>query len=266
MGMTEMAEDLDGQAGKSSSAIGKAFAVLEALRSASGPMTLSAVAAEAGIAASSAHSIMSQLLDYDAVVQDEEKRYRLGPTLLYLGAAFARGTRVYRSVWIELVTAANELSVTAALAVPWDDYHLILNSHRAPNSDVAVPYGGRIPLDAASWGKVYYAYSGAEIPKTLTRYTGASIVDRARFAEEVQATRTAGYAIDDEEFHEGVAGVCAAVTGQGSDYEGLVSFVAPKSRIGDLGFEALGRRLATLASRASLTLGDRNRLRFFGTE
>jgi DNA-binding IclR family transcriptional regulator len=266
MRMTETAEDLDIQAGKSSSAIGKAFAVLEALRNATGPMTLSSVAAEAGMAASSAHSIMSQLLDQDAVIQDEEKRYRLGPTLLHLGASFARGTRVYRSVWIELVTAANELFVTAALAVPWGEHHLILNSHRAPNSDVAVPYGGRIPLDAASWGKAYYAYARAAIPKSLTRYTNASIVDAAKFAEEVQATRTRGYAIDDEEFYDGVAGVCAAVTGQGSEYEGLVSFLAPKSRVEELGFEPLGRRLATLASRASLTLGDRNRLRFFGAE
>lgn len=264
--MTQTAEELDAQAGKSSSAIGKAFAVLHALRDASAPMTLSAVAAEAGIAASSAHSIMNQLLDQDAVVQDEEKRYRLGPSLLYLGTSFARGTRVYRSVWIELVTAANELCVTAALAVPWNDRHLILNSHRAPNSDVAVPYGGRVPLDAASWGKVYYAYSGKPVPTTLTRYTDASIIEPAKFSEQVRITRARGYAIDEEEFHDGVAGICCAVTGQGGGYEGLVSFLAPKSCIEDIGFDVLGRRLAALASRASLTLGDRNRLPFFGSE
>lgn len=263
--MNETAEELDLNSAKSSSAIGKAFAVLAALRGATSPMTLTSVASAAGVAPSSAHSILNQLLEQDAVVQDEEKRYRLGPVMLYLGASFARGTRAYRSVWIELVTTANELSVTAALAVPWDGFHLVLNSHRAANSDVAVPYGGRVPLDAASWGKVYYAASGAAVPKKLTRYTPSSIVDKAKFEAQIELTRTRGWAIDDEEYHEGVAGVCAAITGQ-LGYEGLVSFLAPKSRIQELEFARIGRRLADLAARASLTLGDGSRHRFFGTE
>jgi DNA-binding IclR family transcriptional regulator len=254
--MTQFAEsDAEVGSAKSSSAIGKAFAVLDALRDAASPVTLTAVAASAGIAPSSAHSILAQLLEQDAVIQDEEKRYRLGPSLFYLGAAYARGTRLYRSIWIELVTAS--------LAVPWNDHHLVLNSHRAPHSDVAVPFGGRVPLDAASWGKVYYAASGAPVPKKLTRYTSASIVDRAKFEEQLSVVRTKGYAIDDEEYRDGIGGVCASVTGQ-SGYEGLVSFLAPKPRIEELGFDRIGRQLANLAARASLTLGDGSRLQFFG--
>jgi len=263
--MTDLVEDLDVNGSKSSSAIGKAFAVLAALRGATSPMTLTAVASAAGIAASSAHSILNQLLDQQVVIQDDEKRYTLGPRLLYLGAAYARGTRLYRSVWIELVTTANELSVTAALAVPWDEHHLVLNSHRAARSDVAVPYGGRVPLDAASWGKIYYGYNDLPVPKRLTKYTSASILDRAAYEAAAREARTRGYAVDDEEFHDGVAGVCAAITGQ-FGYEGLVSFLAPKPRIEELTFDNLGRRLAGLAARASLTLGDGGRLRFFGTE
>jgi DNA-binding IclR family transcriptional regulator len=263
--MTQAADELEGSAGKSSSAIGKAFAVLGELRKGAAPMTLTALASAAGLAPSSAHSIVNQLLEQGALTQDEEKRYQLGPTLLYLGASYARGTRAYRSVWIELVTAANELSVTAALAVPWEGHHLVLNSHRAANSDVAVPYGGRVPLDAASWGKVYFAVSGDPLPKKLARYTPSSIVDPAKFEEEVRLTQTVGYAVDDEEFREGVAGVCAALTGQ-YGYEGLISFLAPKQRIEELQFDQLGQRLNTLAARASLTLGDRSRLRSFTME
>jgi DNA-binding IclR family transcriptional regulator len=265
LALTDVAENLELTGAKSGSAIGKAFAVMEALRQSVTPMTLTAVAAAAGIAPSSAHSIVSQLLDQDAVVQDEEKRYRLGPNLLYLGAQYARGSLPYRAVWIELVSTANELSVTAALAVPWKGQHFVLNSHRAANSDVAVPYGGRVPLEAASWGKAYFAATGEPVPDSLPRYTAKSIVDRAKFEEEVQLTKSLGYAVDDEEFHDGVGGVCAAVTGQ-AGYEGLVSLLAPKSRIQEVGFEHLGSRLAALAARASLTLGDGSRLRFFGTE
>jgi len=262
--MTQAVEETEAHIGKSSSAIGKGFAVLEALRKQS-PMTLTALAAATGMAPSSAHSIVNQLLEVDAVTQDEEKRYQLGPVLMHLGASYARSTSAYRSVWIELVTTANELSVTAALAVPWDGYHLVLNSHRAAKSDVAVPYGGRVPLDAASWGKVYYAVSGEPLPKELKAYTPSSIVDRAEFEQQVRLTKSEGYATDNEEFREGVAGVCAALTSQ-NGYEGLISFLGPKPHIEELRLEWLGQRLATLAARASLTMGDGSRLRFFSVE
>jgi DNA-binding IclR family transcriptional regulator len=261
--MTRSSDGEDPASPKSSSAIGKAFNVLLSLRKTGGPTTLTALSEDAGIAPSSAHTILSQLLTEDAVAQDEERRYQLGPTLLYLGAAYARSSRIYRAVWIELVTAANQNSVTAAMAVPWHDHHLVLNAHRAANSDVAVPYGGRVPLDAASWGKVYYATSGQPLPKRLGRYTAASITDLGKFKDEIESTNRLGYAVDAEEYQDGIVGVCSAVTSE-SGYEGLISFLAPKETLDELSLTRLGILLAGLASRASLALGDEERLRVFG--
>jgi DNA-binding IclR family transcriptional regulator len=263
--MSPVSDESDISSARSSSTISKAFTVLLALRRASSPLTLTAVAESVGIAPSSAHALLNQLMDQGAIAQDEEKRYQLGPTMLYLGAAYARSSRIYRSVWIELVTAANELSVTAALAVTWDDHHLVLNSHRAADSEVAVPFGGRVPLEAGSWGKTYYAATGAPLPAKLTGYTPSTITDRTKFEAELKQVRTLGYAIDDEEYDLGVGGVCAAITSD-SGYEGLISFLASRAKVDELRFETLGRRLANLAARASLTLGDSSRVRFFGSE
>ncbi|WP_181411076.1 helix-turn-helix domain-containing protein [Nocardioides humi] len=146
------------------SAIGKAVAVLGALRNANGPMTLTAIAEAIGVAPSSAHSILSHLLKESMVLQVQDKRYELGPQVFYLGAGFARSTPVYRATWMELVDAAAELSVTSAVAVPWGDTFLVLNSHRAGRTNVAMPFGGRVPLDASSWGKVYFAWAGVKPP------------------------------------------------------------------------------------------------------
>jgi DNA-binding IclR family transcriptional regulator len=258
-------EEYDPSSAKVTSAIGKAFTVLRALRHARSAMTLTAIAEEAGIATSSAHSILSHLLEQDAVVQDEEKRYRLGPALLYLGASYARSSKIYRSVWIELVTAANELSVTAAMAVTWDAHHLVLNSHRGRSSNVEIPQGGRVPLDAGSWGKAYFATTGEEPPTKLARYTPATITDRAEFLEHLDRTRRLGYAVDDEEYDRGVGGVCSAITSD-LGYEGLISLLAPKALIEELTFERMGDQLSNLAARASLALGDIGRLRLFGGE
>lgn len=250
--------------GATNSALGKAFAVLQTLRDSPGPMTLTAIADSVGIAPSSAHSILSHLLGVSAVVQVQDKRYELGPQLFYLGSAFARGQAIYRSVWMELINAAAEYRVTAAIAVPWKDHHLVLNSHRSGGSEVAIPFGGRVPLDAASWGKVYYAWSGAPVPDKLEAHTTQSITDRKAFIAELETVRRTGYATDKGEYFEGVGGVGAPVTSV-NGYEGLACFVASLEQIEELDEAQLGRRIASLTSRASLALGDSERIRFFGT-
>jgi len=248
-----------------SGAIAKAFAVLRVLRSAPTPLPLTTIAEEVGLAPSSLHSILAQLVEQDAVHQDDDKRYDLGPSLFYIGAVYARDSRVSRAIWFDLVTAANELGVTAVLAVTWADHHFILDTHQAGEFNIAVPQGGRVPLDAGSWGKAYYHWSGIEPPSKLHRYTPASIVDPQQFAEELEVVRKNGYGMDHAEFAEGVGGVCAAITSS-AGYEGLASFVAPLSRIEELSFAAVGRRVSAVASRASLTLGDRSRVPLFGLE
>ena len=250
---------------KASSAIEKAFAVLALLRESPAPLTLSGIAAATGVAASSAHATLTYLLRLDAVSLTEHKRYALGPVLHYLGSSYARSTPMYRTAWIEVVNVANELGVTAAMAVEWDGRHLILNAHRARGSDVAVPFGGGIPLTAASWGKVYYGWSGAEMPKTLEAHTVHSIVDLEEFGKAVNTALALGYASDLEEFYPGVYGVSAAVTSS-RGYEGLVAFLGSKESMTALGMASVGERLARIADRASHSLGDTDRLRLFGSD
>lgn len=248
-----------------SSAVARAFAVLRVLRRAAEPLPLTRIAAEVGIAPSSAHSILNQLLAEAAIMQDGEKRYALGPSVFYIGSAYARSSRIYRSIWMELVSAANELAVTVALAVPWEEHHLVIAAHRAGDSDVAVPFGGRVPLAGGSWGKVYYAWSGTSTPATLERFTATTITDPAEWQRELELTREKGYAVDREEFSEGTGALASPITSS-VGYEGLASMLAPIEQVETLTFEALGRRLSTLAARASLSLGDHERVRLFGME
>jgi IclR family acetate operon transcriptional repressor len=246
------------------SAINKAFTALRILRASPVPVTVTALAKGVGVAPSSAHAILGHLVSEGAVVQLQDKRYTLGPALFHLGASFAAGTPVYRSMWLELGQVANELGVTAAVAVPWDDHHLVLNAHAGGPTDIAIPFGGRIPLAASSWGKVYYGWSGEPVPPVIPRYTERSVTDRDALLAEVEEARTRGYAVDEGEYADDVGGVCAPVT-SADGYEGLASLIAPLERLHHLGTAVLGRRLAGLASRASLALGDSERVRFFGS-
>src|SRR5581483_6714358 len=245
------------------SSISRAFEIIRVLRRTSSSMTLTSLAEAVGIAPSTAHSILTELLAQGIVDQDGDKRYRLGPALYYVGSAFARGTPVYRSIWMELVDLANEFELTASVAVPWDDHHLILMSHPGGRGGVDVAFGGMVPLQGGSWGKAYYAWSGREIPKTLTKFTEHSITDQARYRKEVEKARVDGFAADHEEFAAGIGGVASGVTSS-AGYEGLASLMGPMAQFEERTFDKSGRRLAGLTSRACLSLGDLGRVRAVG--
>lgn len=252
------------QSERGSSGIGRIFSVVRVLRRSSTALSLTAVSQQAGIAASTAHSLLTELLAHGAVTLDENKRYRLGPSLFYLGSAFARGTPLFRSTWIELVDMANEFGVTGALAVPWDEHHLIIGAHQGGRRGVDVAFGGRVPLDGGSWGKAYFALAGQPLPAKLVSYTSKTVTDHSEYQRQLDGARTLGYSVDSEEFADGVAGVGAGVTSD-RGYEGLASLMwsvgAP-----EIDTDVVGRRLAALTARASLSLGDNRRVASVGIE
>jgi DNA-binding IclR family transcriptional regulator len=246
------------------SAVTKAFNVLRLLRRSQNAVSVSEVARSVRIAPSTAHAILGELQAQGAVTQDADKRYRLGPATYYLGAAFARSAPISRGIWNELTEVARELSVTAAIAVPWENHHLILNVHQHGDGELEVAFGGRVPIDAGSWGKAYFAWSDID-PGASTPFTSRSVTDPAEYRAQVERTRERGYATDCEEFTLGVGAVAAGVTGE-RGFEGIASLMAPISHMDELGFDVVGRRLAGVASRASFALGDLRRMKVVGVE
>ncbi len=246
------------------SAVTKAFNVLRLMRRSPSAVSVSEVARSVHVAASTAHAILSELQAQGAVTQDADKRYRLGPATYYLGAAFARSAPISRGIWNELTEVARELSVTAAIAVPWENHHLILNVHQHGDGELEVAFGGRVPIDAGSWGKAYFAWSHTD-SGAPTRFTSRSVTDPAEYRAQVERAREHGYATDSEEFTMGVGAVAAGVTGE-RGFEGIASLLTHISHMDELGFDVVGRRLAGLAARASFALGDLRRMKVVGVE
>jgi DNA-binding IclR family transcriptional regulator len=248
-----------------SSAVTKAFNILGLLRRSPTSMSVTEVARSVHIAPSTAHAILAELHGQGAVTQDLDRRYRLGPASFYLGAAFARNVPIYRGIWSELTDLARELSLTAVIAVPWDNHHLMLNVHGDGGGEIDVAFGGRVPIDAGSFGKAYYAWSEQPPPDSLTQFTPMTITDPAEYRAQIERTRERGFGTDAEEFTLGVGAVASGVTSE-RGFEGVASLIGPISQMNELGLEAAGRRLAGLASRASFALGDLHRMKVVGVE
>src|SRR5690242_11001859 len=121
-------------------AVNKAFRIIRLLRRSPAALSLADIAHEMRVAPSTAHAVLVELVDQGVVIQEETRRYRLGPALFYVGSAYARNAAIYRSVWNELVELARDVGLTAVIAIPWEEHHLILNVHRdgTPTIEVAV--------------------------------------------------------------------------------------------------------------------------------
>lgn len=239
------------------------FDTIAVLRRASTPLSLTEIAKTLKIAPSSAHAILNVLRAEDVVTIDRDKRYRLGPAVFYLGASYARNTPIYRATWNELVALAHDLGLSTAIAVPWQDHHLILAVNQYARPPIGLGIGSRVPLQGGSYGKAYYAWSGARIPSTLTRFTPATITSITQYRREVQRTKDAGYAIDKEEFVAAIGAVAVAITSS-EGYQGLAALMASIDQMNKVGMDLAGNQLAVIASRASVILGDRKRQNLWG--
>jgi DNA-binding IclR family transcriptional regulator len=81
--------------------------------------------------------------------------------------------------------------------------------------------GARLPLLVGATGKTFMAsmadHEAEHIIRTvgLRRNTERSIIDPERYMEEIRKARDCGYALDDEEYLQGVRAVAASIHAQG---------------------------------------------------
>jgi IclR family acetate operon transcriptional repressor len=239
------------------------FDVIAALRDAHRPLSLTEVARAAQLAPSSTHSMLSALLSRQVAVINADKKYSLGPALFHYGTSYAKQTGLYRSTWRGVVSLAHEYGMAAALSVPWEAHHLVLAVHDEPDAAVRLGIGSRIPLDAGSYGKIYFAYAGVAGPAVLTRYTASTSTEPVRFGAELEVVRRRGYALDEGEYVADVRAVAAAVTSS-DGYEGLVALMSSSSSGQSRDLTEIGERLALFCARASAILGDSRREPAYG--
>jgi IclR family acetate operon transcriptional repressor len=101
---------------------------------------------------------------------------------------------------------------------------------------VAYPVGERFPLHASASGKLFLAYLAAEDRARLLRgkreaYTEATLVERVRLLEEIEAIRKCGYSIDDNEREVGVRCVAAPVRNPRGQVAAAISLTGPTLRL-----------------------------------
>ncbi len=201
----------------------KAFQILDLVARRDNRLTISDLSRELGIGKSTVHGITQALEGIGAVVRDEKtRRYTLGMTLFELAhKVYARIDLkdLARPILEDLMRSTRQ---SVFLGIRSGDRVSIIDIiESVQDLKITAHIGARLPLLVGATGKVFMAslaeQEAAQLIRTLglRRVTQRSITDPNRYLEEIRKARESGYALDDEEYMQGIRAVAAPIHAPG---------------------------------------------------
>lgn len=219
--------------------VDRALDLLEALAGANGEVSITALAERTRLHVSTAHRLLATLLRREYVRQNPDtSRYYAGAKLATLGDGRSRFGELRSRARPVLRSLAEATRETANLSVLDDTDAVYLETMPGPQIvRLFTTVGNRVPLHATGAGKALLAW--LPLPRRealiermdLRPHTPQTIVDRDALRHALDEIRERGYAVDDEEFDEGVRCVAVPVGPVGAPLAAL-SVSGPASRLG----------------------------------
>ena len=221
-------------------AVGKALVILETLVESPRPLSLGAVVERTRIPKSTAHRVLSLLVERGWVRQTGQG-YALGHVLLRAAASAEASFDVRREAQPFLEQLRDDLDETVHLAMLDQEYRSVYLDKLVPRFQAVGLMRSRVGWTAPSYctavGKAMLAcLPEQEIEQVLgameyETFTSRTITDADELGEELQRVRRSNFAICDEEHEEGVSCVAAAIRGRNGEPLAAISVSGPTSRM-----------------------------------
>jgi DNA-binding IclR family transcriptional regulator len=241
----------------------RAFLVVSAVADSETPIGLAELAKRVKLHKSTVHR-MSVVLERHGYIErdDTSGNYRLGRKLCELGmraAALVDIAVAARPLLQQLVTATGETAHVAVLRggqVVSLAYVETTWQVRSPatvgcrSAAYTTASGKAILAFSPSWTVDHYLSTTA-----LTAFTRNTITTSARFRAALEEVRERGYAMDDEEFEEGLRCVAAPVRDYSGQVIASIGIAGPASRLTPQRMEKVSGHVITAATQLSERLG-----------
>lgn len=211
--------------------------MLRLLARRSAPLGVGEIATSLGLAKGTAHGILRTLHEVGFVEQENANgKYRLGATLLHLGASYldVNELRSRAMNWADALAGRSGEAVH--IATPAEGGVLVVHHVFRPDDTVqSLEIGTVLPAHATALGKVLLAHDKGLVlslrqaePTAFTRrtLTGTRELDR-----ELAGIRESGWAAEVEEFAPGQAAIAAPVRSPGGLVVGAVGVSGPLEHI-----------------------------------
>jgi IclR family transcriptional regulator, acetate operon repressor len=184
-----------------------------------------------------AYHLLGTLVSEGLLTKDAQRRYQFGPTLGTIANAYVRQLSPPEHLVAPLHELAAATGETAYLASWRHDRIAVIASVEGRNAVrvSGVHLGVADDVHARASGKVLLAFAPEPLRSAYIRahplvpVTERTIVEADAFQRELERTRRRGFAVDEEEFREGVACAAAPVLDNG-DVVAAYALSAPAER------------------------------------
>ena len=201
--------------------------------------TAKEVAVALGLPLPTTYHLLGTLVAEGFVAKDSRRRYRLGPALGTIADAYVREFNPPEYLVGPLHRLADDSGETVYVVTWRHDRIVVLASVEGGNAVrvSGVTLGYVESAHARASGKLLLAFASDEVRAAyltlnpLLPVTPRTIVQPDEFELELEGIRLRGYAVDEEEFREGVSCVAAPVI-EGGKAVAAYSLSAPTERFG----------------------------------
>lgn len=239
----------------------KAARIINMLADAGQPLSLAAMSANLGISKSTLHGIISTLVDVKFMAQDQQTgRYRLGTRLFEIGSAISSQWNVRKIAYPIIQQIVAEIGETVHMAV-LDDYEVLYINKQESTSSIRIvtDVGVKLPAHCTGLGKALLSgLSRLELQfmvknKGLSKHTESTITNFDDLWKEMKLIKSRGYAMDEQEFVEGLRCVAVPIFNHSGEIAAALSISGPVSRMRDekieRGMECLLKAAAEISER-----------------
>ena len=244
-------------------AVDRAITLLRLLEDGGGGHGVSELSRRSRLHKSTVHDILHTLCHHRLVEQDPAtKRFRLAAGLLEFSAHVRERLDLRRAARAHLGELARRTGETIFLGT-FDGDHVMIVDREESRHDLKITssVGRRIPHCAGAFGKVFLAaMPPAERDRLLKRrplraFTPRSVTDPEAYGRDLARVRRDGFALDDEEYLDGVRAAAAPIVDSAGRVVGALCAVGLKARRKAAAFRGLGPQVAAAARAISERLG-----------
>jgi DNA-binding IclR family transcriptional regulator len=223
-------------------AVERACAVMNAFSLEEPRLTLVDLARRVSLPKPTTYRIASTLVTAGYMAQGEDGRYGLGPRLMELGAVVGQSLDVVRACAPAVDAIADATGETVIVAEPdWESGDIMIVARRdsAHALSILSPVGRRSPIPPGALGKALLSGLPEDARREmlsrlrLKKLTPKTHTSRKELLAELAAAREVGFALEQEEFTDGVSGVAVAVLFDGSRPLAAIGVVGPSSRLSE---------------------------------
>jgi DNA-binding IclR family transcriptional regulator len=242
-------------------AVDRAIRILSLLKSEKREMTIAEISEATGWNKSSIYKLLLTLDHHGFLARDSAtKKYSLGMALMEYGRAVLNGFDIRHAAKPALKELARYTGESVAVSVLSGTQMTVVEVEESTaQMRIALNIGMTTPATVTSHGKAVLAH----LPENqweeilhiegLPKNTNKSITNPVLFRKDLDAIRKQGYAVDDEEFEEGFAGISAPVFSP-AGVIGALFVVMPSFKLTKEKIQLFGKKCAEEAARVSALL------------